>query len=500
MFACLTFLAVYASALIHKQGTGWVDLYECGMTGRYSRLVGNYYTNAPKPKEPEDPNAPPPPKPPGPRFYVDILAQLAFNYAAMFGICLLCHGQLARLRPPTSHLTAYYLMIALGGALGGAAVTLVAPHVFDRVVEWRYSMFIAAIATIGMIIYILVKNSLPPDYEALDEPPARRSTSQAENGRWSRRTMLLPRVLLIALLLPASLLLLDVVEYLFSIQRGVLYRSRNFFGTLAIRERDAHDPALRDVILLNGTTIHGSQFSAPERRAQPTSYYATTSGIGRTLNYYHGQKVPGGIDIGDVGLGAGTLAAYALKDDSITFYDINPVVIDLVNQGEFFTYVPDCKARGARCEIKLGDARLTLEREARDGGNPRYHVLVLDAFSSDAIPTHLLTKEAFELYVPRLTTEAVDGIDGALVVHTSNRYLNLERVVRGAADHFGFPLVHVYSESVPAQSINAANWIILTKNDGLRAALAPHRLEYRSPPPPAILWTDSYSSLFEILR
>jgi SAM-dependent methyltransferase len=309
-----------------------------------------------------------------------------------------------------------------------------------------------------------------------------------------------PRYVLIALFVPFSFMLLDLTEFLFSPRKNVVYESRNFFGALTIKETGQEDPNTDELTLLNGTTIHGSQFVSDERSKIPTTYYAETSGIGLVLNYFHENRPPGGVRIGDVGLGAGTLAAYALKLDHIRFYEINPTVIDISTSGKWFTYVTDCKKRGALCDIKLGDARLSLQNEGEQGGELPFHVLVLDAFSGDAVPTHLLTSEAMDIYLPRIANQSNMSVDGALLIHVSNRYLDLERVARGAAEHIGFEALQIRSAGDDAQSINSADWVVLTKNKALIAKLRPNADKPSPDDKPPVLWTDAHSSLFEILR
>jgi hypothetical protein len=369
-------------------------------------------------------------------------------------------------------------MIAAGGALGGVAVALVAPNVFSTFAEWKLAMFAATIATLGLILHALVNRSLPSD------------------GRHS----LAAKLVLLLLLLPASFVLLDLCEYLYTPKKGIQFQGRNFFGALTVRERNPDKPDIRNFVLLHGVTVHGSQFAAPQRRGQPTTYYSTPSGVGRMLNYFRSQPPHGGLRIGDVGLGTGTLAAYAGAGDAISFYEIDPAIVDLAMNGRWFTYVVDSQARGARCEIKLGDGRLTLQRERDADKLSRYHVLVVDAFSGDAVPVHLLTLEAFELYVARLTTVEDDGEDGALAVNISNRYLDLEPVVRGAAEHFGMTALHIHSPQIPEQSINTADWMILSRNESLVEKLRPFAWQPDEPQTPAAPWTDQRSSLFEILK
>jgi hypothetical protein len=475
--ALLALAAIYGAALIYGQGLGWINFYDLGFTGRLLKLVAERLPGE------ADPDSP------GPRIFVGFRTALALNFAAMFGICMFCHGELGRLRPHPKYLTGYFLMIAAGGALGGVAVSVIAPHVFDTYYEWELSMFVAAIGAIGMLLYALVGSAVGP-VQPRGEPPA--------------LSTLVPRLLLIVLLVPTSLVLLDLVEYLHSSQTAVVFQQRNFFGTLTIRKKDDDAP---HHVLLNGTTLHGAQYIDSERRTQPTTYYTSPSGIGRLFPLLRASQPATGLNIGAVGLGTGTMAAYAQTMDYICFYDINPAVIDMVNSGQWFTYVKDAKARRAICDIKLGDARLELERELksppRSGEGQaavRYHVLVLDAFSSDAIPTHLLTAEAFEIYLKRLTTQELDGFDGALAVHVSNRYLDLERVVRAACERFGLESVEIHNTGNSSQLVNTATWIIVSRNKELIQALGPYAAEKNDDAKPPVLWTDAHSSLFEVLE
>lgn len=473
LVAALTIPAIYATGLAYKEGIGAANLYDCGFSGICMRSVAEvlHLGNVAKDGSVSSPE-----------FHIGFRAALAANFVAMLGICFLCHGELANLKPPTRYLTAYYLLMSAGGALGGLAVTIVAPHVFTTIFEWKLSIFAGAILAIGFVLYALVNGAVPTE------------------GIISGRSMLMSRITLVVLLVPTSFVLLDLTDYLYAPRKNVVYQSRNFFGTLTIRKQDTDNPRAENLVLLNGTTIHGSQFTAPERRGQPTSYYATTSAVGRVLNYFHAHLPPGGLRIGDVGLGTGTLAAYAGKGDFLTFFEINPAVVEMATSGEWFTYVTDCRTRGAHCDIKLGDARLTLEREVHTPKLPRYHVLVLDAFSGDAVPTHLLTAEAYDIYLPRLATEAIEGADGVLIVHVSNRYLDLARVVRAAAERIKFECLEIHSPSVNEQLINSADWMVLTRNKDLLAALNKFAYKPDAPRKPPVLWTDAHSSLFEIVR
>ncbi len=498
--AIVTLVALYpAAAMYVKHNAGTLDIYDCGMTGSCLREIVSFFSRSPANELT------------GPHIRIGFLYALVANYLAMFGICMLCHGKLARLRPATKHLTAYYLMIAAGGALGGIAVSLIAPHVFTTIFEWPLSTYIAAVAIVGMILYAAVNRAVGAGWDL----------PQSGKGAQPPSPPLAPRLFLVALLLPIAFVMLDLTQYLFAQHKNVVYQSRNFFGALTIRNDFADNPAKDQLVLLNGTTEHGSQFTSVDRRIFPTSYYATTSGVGLVLAYFHNNRPPGGVRIGDVGLGAGTLAAYALKSDHLRFYEINPTVIDISTGGKWFTFYGDAVARGAHCDIKLGDARLTLQNELANPSLPRseegrrdddhshsssadkilpYHVLVLDAFSGDAVPTHLLTKEAMDIYMPHLASESNMGVDGALLIHVSNRYLDLERVARGAAEYLALDYLQIRSPADDNLSINAADWCVLTRNKDLLAALKPNASKPSSNEKPPVLWTDAHSSLFEIVR
>ena len=484
--AALTLIAIYpASALYKNNNVGTIKLYNLGMTGYCVKTVVEKFHETAITENDESPGD-------GPKIRIGFRTTLFVNFAAMFGICLLCHCKLARLKPHTRYLTAYYLMMSAGGALGGIAVSLIAPHVFHTIAEWKIAIFVAAIAAIGIILSTLVTRAVVGNkLQSTTE-----TAPQNENS-----SSLWPWFLLVAMLVPFAFISLDLMDFLFAPQKGAVYQSRNFFGALLIREVTNEDPKDNELVLLNGTTIHGQQFTDPRFRGYATSYYAENSGIGVVLNYFHANRPPGGVRIGDVGLGAGTLAAYAQKHDTISFYEINPSVIDIATSGKFFTYIADCKKRGAHCDIKLGDARLTLQNEGQQKDVLPYHVLVLDAFSGDAVPTHLLTAEAMDIYLPRIATEANMSVDGALLIHVSNRYLDLYRVALGAAKHIGFEAVEIWSKGDDRKSVNSADWVVLTKNKDLLEKIRPLAAKHDdADTKPPILWTDAHSSLFEILR
>ncbi len=473
--AIFTLAAIYVTAMVSRRGAGTIQLFDCATTGRCAEMIAHAFDYNPVDEHGAATR--------GPKFSINFVSFLVFNFAAMFGTCLLCHGELARRRPHPRYLTSYFLMMAAGGALGGIAVTLIAPQVFNTFFEWNLVTFAACIWSLAIILHALVNRAIATEPGASTSPSFR----------------VPPSLLLALILLPAGLILIDLAEYLANSNAGVLLRERNFFGTLAVLERDADKPVIRDLLLQHGIIQHGSQFSHESRREKPTTYYGPKSGVGLAINYYRSKLPDGGLRIGAVGLGVGTLASYVRAGDSISFYEINPAVRDITESGRWFTYLKDCTNRGGKYDIRMGDARLILARELEAGAAGRYHVLALDAFTGDAIPAHLLTEEAFNIYFPQLAS-ADDGESGALAVHITNRYLELEPVVRGAAERCGLRMARIRNAPALDDVIYGAEWIILSQNARLLADLAASSMQAQEPLEPAILWTDNRSNLFDVLK
>ncbi|MEX2141970.1 MAG: fused MFS/spermidine synthase [Pirellulales bacterium] len=380
--------------------------------------------------------------------------ELSLFFGGMFCVCMMCHGELVRLRPPPRHLTAFYLCIAAGGALGGVFVSVIAPLVFSTHYEWP----LAAIGSVFMALALLGGNEL---------------------RQWliERRRLVLPIAAV------ATIVALSVAKQFVLGDQRLIWQGRSFYGVVTVTEsRD--EPEKRHRLIRNGRITHGMQFTAPSKRRLPTSYYGPESGMGQTLAYFETRE---GVRVGDVGLGAGTLATYARKGDLYRFYELNPEVIDLAY--EHFTFLADCLGEVA---IVPGDGRLSLERETSHD----FDVLVLDAFSGDAIPTHLLTTEAFETYERHLSP------DGALCIHVSNRYLDLTGVVRRLAERHGFDVVHVDQPEDDRESdgIYSSEWMVLSKNRALLATIDQHVVEAPAGQMDAPLWTDAQTDLFSILR
>ena len=259
---------------------------------------------------------------------------------------------------------------------------------------------------------------------------------------------------------------------------------RNFFGTLKVKDLVNPGGSNPRRLLVHGITCHGMQFLDPERRRLPNSYYSPWSGAGLTLRHYK-PEVPRRVGI--IGLGAGTLATYGKPGDVYRFYEINPQVIDLAKSE--FTFLADSPAA---IEIVLGDARLELEREE----SQQFDVLAVDAFSSDSIPVHLLTREAFELYFRHVKP------DGVLALHITNQYLNLRPVVQAAAASLGKKTLLVRNEVDDETGMFATQWILVTGNSAFFESLpsADARAHLEPVGDKLVPWTDGYSNLFRILK
>jgi protein-L-isoaspartate O-methyltransferase len=381
----------------------------------------------------------------------------ALYLGTLFVACMVCHGEVFRLRPGASRLTGYYLSISAGGAAGGLFVALVAPFVFPDYFELHLALFLTA----ALVILVLRRDlSLP---------------FQQGKARWA---WAIPFLALAAL----GYGLADVAT---TSLRGAVSVTRGFYGVLKVTESEKGDPARHHLTLQHGATIHGLQYQGAERRTDPTSYYTSTSGIGRLFRTY---KPEGGRRVGAVGLGSGTLAAWGRKGDTFRFYEINDDVARLATST--FTYLKDSKAK---TELVMGDARLRMEGET----DQQYDVIILDAFSSDAIPVHLLTLEAFAHYQRHLKK------GGAIVVHVSNRYLDLHPVVYRIAEKIGFPAITIDDNETTFEDdgFYGSDWIIMTRNAELLQQPLLH--DVTSPPVEfsarVLPWTDERSDLLRIL-
>lgn len=357
---------------------------------------------------------------------------------ALFIGCMFCHGELAARKPSGEHLTSFYLMIALGGALGGIFVGLVAPVVFSGVYELSCTTLLIALL----------------------------ATWLNWNEGWSQR-LLWP----VAVIAMALVLIAQIGAY----HLHTIMLVRNFYGSLRVVDAGGQRT------LYHGTVKHGSQFLSPARRDWPTTYYGPASGIGLALrNCCAGEK-----RVGVVGLGAGTLAIYGVSGDEFRFYEINPEVTAIAQSQ--FTFLRDS---GAKIEIAPGDARLSLEREAPH----HFDILAIDAFSGDAIPVHLLTKEAFAVYERHLAT------GGVIAFHVSNLFLDLAPAVGRVAGACGLRAVEIETPKDDDLGISSATWVLVTSNADFLARPAIAQASAPIPPRNIRVWTDDYNNLLQLIR
>jgi len=345
---------------------------------------------------------------------------------SLFVCAMFCHGELARRKPDPEHLAAYYLIVAAGGATGGLFVGILAPLWFSGFLELPIGVTLCVLLAMGLVYGV-------------------------------RSTRRLVRLTLFA---AAGFVVAVQMDARFS---DTLLRVRNFYGALRVMDKGG----VR--ILANGAIHHGAEFLDPARERVPTTYYGRGSGVGRAL-----ASLPQGPRrIGAIGLGAGTLAAYARAGDEFRFYEINPAVIEIARTG--FRFLAGC---AGSVEVVPGDGRLSLERDAGE----RFDLLAVDAFSGDAIPIHLLTAEAFRLYRQRLKP------DGVLALHITNRYLDLAPEVLALAANAGMQARVVRNSPDPGDDVYEATWVVARPGGA------------HPPAGTTPLWTDDYSNLLAAMK
>jgi hypothetical protein len=371
---------------------------------------------------------------------VDLRVAIPVFSLGLFFCCMFCHGELARMRPHAQYLTAFYLMLSLGGALGGLFVGLAAPHLFPAYFELPIAM--TGCAILATII-------------------------QKDNHRQYWLWLSAASVLV-------GISIVDVRRE----TKGARIVARNFYGAVRVVDEGEGEEAVRK--LYHGVINHGAQYLADDKRDRATTYYARASGVGQAIQSTRRSTQRVGI----VGLGTGTIAVYGQPGDHYRFYEINPLVVRLARTE--FTFLRDSKAQ---VDIVLGDGRISLEQEPPQ----QFDILAVDAFSGDSIPVHLLTSEAFGLYFRHLKS------DGVLALHLSNRYLELKTVAKQLADAFHKQALLIDTDDdEDDDEIFGATWVLIgsTKaNEALERQATPIFVNRRTR-----LWTDDYSNLFQVLK
>lgn len=424
------------------------------------------------------------------------LRVLALHLIGFFVTALVCHRELADSRPQPRHLTEFYLWMSLGGMLGGVFNVLVAPAVYDRVLEYPFALIVAyglrpAIGRystsrfaqlLDLALPLLLYGAMRAAFHI--ELPA---------GKWA--TVGTWTLLTISALVASSFyrrplrLALGAAALFFAVDHrdppgaGLVYQDRSFFGVYRVHRWGEY------LVLQHGTTTHGAQSLAAGRQRDPLTYYHRGGPLGDVFAVLTDTTAVRQVAL--VGLGAGTTACYAHTGESWTFYEIDPVVVDIARSGRLFTYLRDCAPES---RIVVGDARLSLV-QAPDAG---FDLIALDAFSSDAIPVHLMTREALALYLRKLKP------GGAVAFHISNRYLDLEPVLvelardarlAGAIGNFNA------SQEDKTAMYYASRWVVLARDAATLAPLVKERGWSVLPPSASVrVWTDDFSDIIDILK
>ncbi len=418
---------------------------------------------------------------------MSLVAQVVVYFAGLFAVAMFCHGELAALKPAPQHLTTFYLVMSAGGAAGGLFTALLAPRLFVG----YYELPLAVLASAALVFVVERRaRQLDPDHRG-----------------WS-----LPALGVIVLLLGCGLGLGVVRSH-----ENVVHASRSFFGVLRVQDFEVgpksedKDPTAAGRRLLHGRITHGKQYGSPEWRDRSTMYYGPMSGVGLVLRARGAHlrcaesderlaesettgtsnrtpEVCPTLRVGAVGLGTGTLAVYAKPGDTYRFYEIDPDVIAVAQS--HFDFLGRCQGT---VEFATGDARLVLDREPPQ----QFDVLALDAFSSDAIPTHLLTREAMSIYLRHLAD------DGVLAFHVSNKHFDLEPVLAAHAETFGLSTAYANvlldADEERVTGCTSSTWVLLSRDP---AALAVGELAALPtlPTDERVAWTDDATNIVSVMR
>ncbi len=462
---------------------------------------------------------------------------VGFFSVALFILFMICHGEVARSRPAPQYLTSFYLMVSVGGAAGGLLIGFIAPYLLNGLYDlpivvsltafmlvyllWRergkassaainkaeflsepYDKVVIGVLTLSLVLYIVLrlaaaKAGAPAFFKApfltaaYDSPVLfaiagliaayvilRGAGAAANDGKSLEGfvTFVLAAGIAVGI---AGFLAKDT----FNNVRNSRVLARNFYGALRVYDEDGGSPMGGVRTLRHGTIDHGEEFLLPQYENFATTYYAKKSGVGLAIS---SLQQSGGINVGVIGLGAGTIAVYGRPIDNYTFYDINPLVLHIARTQ--FRFLRNCTAKN---EVVLGDARLSLEREP----SKQFDVLAVDAFSGDAIPVHLLTREAYALYWRHLRP------NGVLAVHVSNKYLDLGPVVALAAAESGKQAMMVSLEADDDKEIAASDWVLVSSRPGFFEQPEIRNADEAIKPIDGLrTWTDDYSNLYKILR
>ncbi len=421
-----------------------------------------------------------------------VSVSIVLDLALLWFVGYAAHARLAADRPEPTRLTQFYVVISIGGALGGLLNGLVAPLVFDRVLEYQLDLLLIPLLLLGLVAQ--------PTRRVLARFPAPAARVLEGGGVLFAMAVCLAIVVTIvdqgAVTLAAAVVAVSLAGWLMSHRlnallialvavaivgstvqgRGVIERERSFYGSYRVASSDGVHT------LVHGTTVHGTQFLDPDKSAVPTSYYSRKGPLGDVF-----QRLDDRFDrVGVVGLGAGTIAAYGRVGQSMAFYELDPLVVDMAEDATLFTYLRDSSAA---ISVEAGDGRLLIAQEPEGS----FDLIVLDAFSSDAIPVHLLTREAMAVYASKLTA------DGVLVVHVSNRVFDLKPVLASAAASQRWSGA-VGTSDVTQGEQAASTWVALSRDRASVDSMLSLPDWRPLPAAPSVVWTDDYSSVLSVLE
>jgi hypothetical protein len=393
---------------------------------------------------------------------LELYLQVFIYSTVVFTCSMVCHGELFRLRPPESQLTLFYLLLALGGALGGVFVSLVAPLIFLGYWEFHWSL-VATLILLGLCI--AGDRTLPPS--RLQGPA------------------------LIAGWFTVGILVFLLAQHIKLRENETIAINRSFFGILRISEV-SHAPGVVIRKLNHGRINHGSQILDEQLGKRPVSYFGPDSGIGVAIKTQRSRLVDSAstspLRIGVIGQGVSTIAAFGEAGDVIRFYEIDARVSEIANT--YFTYLSDSKADTI---VVIGDARISMESELTAQQYQGYDVLAVDAFSGDGIPVHLLTREALSLYRQHMTPQ------GVIAIHISNRHFDLRSVVRSLASDAGMHASWITDSGDKRVGEKINDWVLLTDATGLQKQLETKATKWPEGDFERMLWTDDYANVLAAL-
>jgi len=398
----------------------------------------------------------------------DILTQLLIYLLILFCGCIICHGELNSLKPQQGNTTLFYLVLSAGGVFGSFLVSFVAKRLFDEFLEFPLAIF---------SVLILATASLRWNKKDKATEANINETDVAANKQLS--------ILALGNTIVGLIWLLAFVSLNKQYQQYDIAKARNFYGILTVK--DITQGQVNERRLVDGTTSHGSQSLPFSKKAVPTSYYRPGTGVQMVIQELSSHR-ESQLQVGIIGLGVGALAAYGETGDHYTFYELNPLVSDFANK--YFSYLEDSMAEVV---IKLGDARVTLQNELDLGQKNAFDLLIIDAFSGDLIPTHLMTHEAFLLYQQHINTH------GVMALHISNRHLSLLPVILQHAKSLNMQLMLFDTPGDGKE--HDTQWVVLTNNSRLtQSAALIYKQTVIDMNIQKVLWTDDYSSLLPILK